>query len=61
MSVHLGIDIGTTKVSAALASPDLATHFYASRNHHADLPAGPGRAEQDFARIEAAIADDLGA
>ncbi len=60
MTLHLGIDIGTTKVSAAIASADLSTHFYASRSHHADLSAGPDRAEQDFAAIEAALAAVLG-
>ena len=55
MSVHLGIDIGTTKVSAALVSADLSLHFCAARDHGASLELDDGRAEQDFAKIEAAV------
>lgn len=52
--LRLGIDIGTTKVSAVIVADDLSVHEHASRDHNAALPLGGGLAEQDFGKIESA-------
>lgn len=49
--MHLGIDIGTTKVAAVLADGDGRLQAAASRPHGAGRPAPPGRAEQDAAAL----------
>jgi len=49
--MHLGIDIGTTKVAAVIADRQGRLQAVASRAHGADLPAPAGRAEQDAARL----------
>ena len=58
--LYLGIDIGTTKVSVAVASDDLSVHLAESCDHQATLPLQEGYFEQDFSRIEAAVAAALG-
>ena len=45
--MHLGIDIGTTKVAAVAADSEGRICGVASRPHGADRPAPPGYAEQD--------------
>ncbi len=59
MKLRLGIDIGTTKVSAAIAAEDMSFHAAAAADHHAAVPRGQGFFEQDFGRIEAAIREVL--
>jgi sedoheptulokinase len=56
----LGIDIGTTSVSAAILGEDGQVLYETSRPHLADSPAPPGRAEQDPRALWRA-AEDLAA
>ena len=56
---HLGIDIGTTKVSAVVAFRDAADPAIAAADHHAALSRPDGFFEQDFERIDAAVRDVL--
>lgn len=53
--LYLGIDIGTTKVSAIITSPDLSVHYASSQDHNACLPLGEGLFEHDFALVEDAV------
>ena len=53
--LHLGIDIGTTKVSAAIAAEDMSFHAAAAANHNASVPREEGFFEQDFDKIEDAF------
>ena len=49
--MYLGIDIGTTKVAAVIADGERRLLAVESHAHGADLPAPPGRAEQDAAAL----------
>ena len=40
--LHLGIDIGTTKVSAAIAAEDMSFHAAAAADHNAAVPREEG-------------------
>ena len=53
--LHLGIDIGTTKVSAAIAAEDMSFHAAAAANHYAAVPREEGFFEQDFDKIADAV------
>lgn len=53
--IYLGIDIGTTKVSAIITSPDLAEHYASSQDHNACLHLGEGLFEHDFDLVETAV------
>jgi sedoheptulokinase len=53
--LHLGIDIGTTKVSAAIAAEDMSFHAAAAADHHAAVTREKGFFEQDFGKIENAV------
>lgn len=53
--IFLGIDIGTTKVSAALTARDGSFHAVGAAEHNAALPRPAGFFEQDFAKIEDAV------
>ena len=53
--LHLGIDIGTTKVSAAIAAKDMSYHAAAAADHKAAVPREEGFFEQDFEKIEEAV------
>ena len=59
--LRLGIDIGTTKVSAAIISDDRSFHAAAAADHHAAVPCEEGFFEQDFGKIEAAVREVLAA
>ena len=58
--LHLGIDIGTTKVSAAIAAEDMSFHAAAAADHHAAVPREEGFFEQEFGKIEDAVRKVLG-
>jgi sedoheptulokinase len=49
--MYLGIDIGTTKVAAAVADAERRLRAVESRPHGADIPSPPGRAEQNAAAL----------
>lgn len=53
--LHLGLDIGTTKVSAAILSSDGSVHHSASVNHNAAIPGENGIMEQDMEAIWNAV------
>lgn len=53
--LYLGIDIGTTKVSAIITSPDLSEHYASSQDHNACLPLGEWLFEHDFSLVENAV------
>ena len=59
--LHLGIDIGTTKVSAAIAAEDMSFHATAASDHNAAVPREEGFFEQDFGKIEKAVREALDA
>ena len=59
--LHLGIDIGTTKVSAAIAAEDMSFHAAAAADHNAAVPREEGFFEQDFEKIEDAVRKVLAA
>lgn len=58
--LYLGIDIGTTKVSAVITSADRAVHYSSSADHNACLSLGAGIFEHDFALVEDAVVKVLG-
>jgi sedoheptulokinase len=49
--MFLGIDIGTSKTAAVLLNEENTIEAVASAQHEADLPARPGRHEQDATRL----------
>lgn len=57
--LYLGIDVGTTKVSAVLTSRDGTFYETASRDHAAALSGPPGYAEADMDRILIALQEAL--
>ncbi len=59
--LFLGIDIGTTKVSAAVAARDGSFHAAGAADHNAALPRPEGFFEQDFAIIDEAVRKALAA
>lgn len=58
--MFLGIDVGTGKTAAALVEAGGRTVAVSSRPHGADLPAGPGRSEQDAAALLASARNAVG-